>query len=139
MTRKKGRISLWSLTLMVALALVGTGAASAAWTETAVDLSVTRISTGEKVNSTLNALILDDETLYVPIDTIFGANGLAARAGIAWVIRDGQVYVRSGTGVKSVPFEVVDGQLYVPALEALGAIGMTAGLGNMNHLMVTYW
>jgi len=148
-TRQK---PMWQIlaVLVVAAAIGGTSLPALAapeWIESPVKVTIYKVSTGEEFTATVQGLFknedgddsIKDDTLYLPIEAIFSADGIAGRAGATWAVNGGSVSFPVANSVRSVDITVVNGGQYVPALESLAKLGYNRGLADQSHLTVTIW
>lgn len=129
-----------ALAVITAAAVVGASLTSFAadWAEQDVLVTLTRVSADQVTEWTVTGLIKDEETLYLPVDDVFGPGGIAWGAA-EWTVRDGKVYFPRGNRIESVEIETVDGVDYVPALETLSKLGLGRSLVNKTRLTVQVW
>lgn len=128
------------LAMVTVLAVGGASLSAFAsdWTEQEVLVTVSRLGSDQVIEHTVSGLIKDEETLYLPVDDVFGPGGITW--GVTeWTVRDGKVYFPVGNGIDSVAIETVDGVDYVPVLETLSKLGINRGLANQSRLMVQVW
>lgn len=140
-----------SFVVMVAVAVLGAASlsaqAAADWITSPVKVTVYKASTGEEWTTTVQGLYenadgddsIDGDTLYLALEDVFSATGIAGQAGSTWRVDGSSVVFPSGGSVESVAITEVDGRQYVPALESLAKLGFNRGLANQTHLMVTVW